>query len=109
MLAPVVWGMAAYMARKPWLAALLLAVADCMKETAPYALIVLVLLEIGRVLISSRDVNRPDSWAWRPTLLRLVITCVGSLGLFIGGLEIMGLIATPYADSQRLLITGGAF
>jgi predicted membrane-bound dolichyl-phosphate-mannose-protein mannosyltransferase len=109
MLAPVVWGMAAYMARRPWLAALLLAIADCMKETAPYVLITLVLLEIARVLISSRDVNRPDSWAWRPTLVRLAITCVGSLALFIGGLEVMGLIATPYADSQQLLITGGAF
>jgi dolichyl-phosphate-mannose--protein O-mannosyl transferase len=109
MLAPMIWGVAAYMQRRPWVAAVLLALADCMKETAPYALIVLVLLEIGRVWISARDVNRPDSWGWRPTVKRLAITCVGSLALWIGGLEVMGWIATPYADSQHLLITGGAF
>jgi predicted membrane-bound dolichyl-phosphate-mannose-protein mannosyltransferase len=107
--APMILGVALYMRGRPWLAAIALAVADCMKEVSPYALLVIGLLEVGRVLYGLRNPDRPPSWHWRPTLTRLAITVIGSLALFIAGLWVMGMIATPYADSERLLITGGPF
>ena len=108
-LAPMVWGVALYMRGRPWLAALVLGIADCFKEIGPYAILVLVLLELVRVGLAWRDPGLPDTWAWRPTLVRLLVACVGSVAVFIAGLWVMGLIATPYADSERLLITGGPF
>lgn len=110
-LAPMVWGVALYMRGRPWLAAILLAVADCMKEVAPYALLVLGLVELARVLLARRQFGAglPPDWGWRPALIRLLIAVLGSLALFIAGLWVMGLIATPYADSQAKLITGGPF
>ena len=108
-IAPMVLGVALYVRGRPWLAAVALAVADCMKEVSPYALLVIGLLEVGRVLYGLRDPDRPASWHWKPALVRLAITAIGSIALFIAGLWVMGMIATPYADSDRLLITGGPF
>ena len=108
-LAPMIAGVALYLRERPWLAAVALAIADCMKEVAPYALLVLGLLELGRVIVSARDPELPRDWHWAPALGRLLITSVVSLAGFIFGLWIMGLIATPYADSQHWLITGGPF
>jgi hypothetical protein len=106
-LAPLVWGVALYMRGWVWPAALVLAVADCMKEVAPYALLVLGLLELARVLLAWRDPHLPAAWSLRPAAYRLSVVVLGSLAGFILGLWVMGLIATPYADSQHLLITGG--
>jgi hypothetical protein len=117
-LAPMVWGVALYLRGRVLPAAVLLAIADCMKEVAVYALLVLGLLELFRVLLRARDPGLPATWAWRPALLRLAIVVLGSAALFIAGLWVMGLIATPYeappfgaprGDLQRLLITGGPF
>ena len=113
--AMMVWGVALYMRGSPWLAGIALAVADCLKEVAPYALLVIGLVEVARVLVARRDRDRDrwgeslDAWGWRPALRRLLITVLTSVGLFIAGLELMGLVATPYADSASTLITGGAF
>ena len=40
---------------------------------------------------------------------RFVPTLFTSVGVFVGLLAIMGLIATPYADAEAKLITGGPF
>jgi hypothetical protein len=110
-LAPLVWGVALYMRGWVWPAALMLAIADCMKEVAPYALLVLGLLEIARVLLYRRETDSahplPAAWSLRPAAYRLSVVVLGSVAGFILGLWVMGLIATPYADSQHLLITGG--
>jgi hypothetical protein len=108
-LAPMVWGVALYMSGRPSAAAVLLGLADCMKEVAPYALLVLGLLELARGLLARRDPGLPAAWHWRPALFRLTVAAVGSVAVFILGLWLMGLIATPYADSEQLLITGGPF
>jgi dolichyl-phosphate-mannose--protein O-mannosyl transferase len=108
-LAPMLFGAAFYLRGRLAPAILLLALADCMKEVAPYALIVLGLLELGRVGLARRDSSLPAQWRLRPALLRLVLVAVGSFAGFILGLWVMGLIATPYADSARQLITGGPF
>jgi len=108
-LGPMLFGVALYLRGRLVPAMLMLAVADCMKEVAPYALIVLALVELGRVLLRYREPSLPAQWRARPALLRLSLVAVGSFAGFILGLWVMGLIATPYADSARQLITGGPF
>ncbi|HLI60221.1 MAG TPA: phospholipid carrier-dependent glycosyltransferase [Solirubrobacteraceae bacterium] len=108
-LAPMLFGVACYLRGRLVAAMLLLALADCMKEVAPYALIVLGLLELGRVLLRHTDPALPDAWRLGPALRRFGLVVVGSFAGFILGLWVMGLIATPYADSAHQLITGGPF
>jgi hypothetical protein len=108
-LAPMLFGAAFYLRGRLPAAILMLALADCMKEVAPYALIVLALVELGRVLLARRDPSLPAQWRPRPALVRFALIVVGSFGGFILGLWVMGLIATPYADSAHQLITGGPF
>ena len=106
-LAPMIWGVALYL-RGRWIsAAVVLAIADCMKEVAPYALIVLALIELARALIAWRDPGAPEQWHWWPALVRWFACSILSVGLFIGGLGLMGLIARPYADAEGKFITGG--
>jgi hypothetical protein len=107
--AAMIWGVALYL-RGWWVAAgVVLAVADCFKEVSFYALIVLALIELGRVIVARRDPDPPDHWRSWPAYTRLVATSFVSVGLFIGLLGIMGLIAKPYADAEGKLITGGPF
>jgi len=112
-LAPMVWGVALYLRGRVVAAAVLLAIADCMKEVAVYALLVLGLLEVSRVLLRVReaggDHRLPSAWAWRPALVRLAVAAIGSSALFIMGLWAMGLIAPLSADGLRRVITGGPF
>jgi dolichyl-phosphate-mannose--protein O-mannosyl transferase len=108
-LAPMLFGAALYVRGRLLAAALMLALADCLKEVAPYALIVLGLLELGRVLLRARDPALPDRWRLRPAVLRFVLVVVSSFAGFVLGLWVMGLIATPYADSAHQFITGGPF
>jgi dolichyl-phosphate-mannose--protein O-mannosyl transferase len=108
-LAPMLFGVACYLRGRLPAAMLLLALADCMKEVAPYALVVLGLLELGRVLLRGSDPQLPADWRLRPALTRFVLVVLGSFAGFILGLWVMGLIATPYADSAHQLITGGPF
>ncbi len=107
--AAMIWGVALYL-RGWWVAAgVTLAVADCFKEVAPYALLVLGLAELARVLVARRDPDPPPDWRWWPALTRLAATAFVSVGLFVGLLGLMGLIAQPYADSEAKLIGGGPF
>ncbi len=50
---------------------------------------------------------RPQHWHWWPSLVRWFACSILSVGLFIGGLGLMGLIARPYADAEGKFITGG--
>ena len=50
--AAMIWGVALYVRGRPFAAGIALAVATCFKEVAPYALVVLVLLELGRLLVA---------------------------------------------------------
>lgn len=107
--AGMIWGVALYL-RGWWVAAgVTLAAADCLKEVAPYALIVLGLVELARWFVARRDPDPPADWHWRPGLTRLAATAFVSIGLFVGLLGLMGVIAKPYADSEASLITGGPF
>ncbi len=107
--APMIWGVALYLRGRPLLAGAVLAVAICFKEVAPYAFLVLALIELVRVIAHRRDRANPAAWGLAPAGRRLLSAAVVTAAGFIGLLEIMDLIATPYADAQARLITGGAF
>ena len=106
--AMMIWAAAFYLRGRPLLAGIVLAVGAAFKEVAPYVLISLILLELGRVL-ARRVRGGPDEWRPKPALWRLAIVIFTTAGVFIGLLGIMDRIATPYADATGQLITGGPF
>jgi dolichyl-phosphate-mannose-protein mannosyltransferase len=108
-LAAMVWGVALYVRNRPVAAGILLAIATAFKEVSPYALFVLVLVEMGRLLLARRAGGIPEDWRPREAVKRLAAVVFTTAGVFVGLLAIMGQIATPYADSQAKLITGGPF
>jgi dolichyl-phosphate-mannose-protein mannosyltransferase len=108
-LAPMIWGVALYLRGRPVTAGILLAVATCLKEIAPYALFVLVLVELARVWVAGRDPDPPPDWRLWPAVRRLATTSFVTAGVFVGLLAIMDQIAPPYADAEAKLITGGPF
>jgi hypothetical protein len=107
--AMMIWGLALYLRGRPILAGLALAVGAAFKLVAPYALAVLVLLEVARVITRLRDRNAPEDWGPKPAAERLLITTFTGVGVFMGLLGIMDRIATPYNDAAGQLITGGPF
>ncbi len=106
--AMMVWAVAFYLWRRPMLAGLTLAVGTAFKEVAPYALIAVALLELGRV-VARRRRGGPDEWQVRPTLVRFGYMAASTALGFILLLTIMDAIATPYADATAQLINGGPF
>jgi dolichyl-phosphate-mannose-protein mannosyltransferase len=107
--AMMIWGVALYLQDRPVLAGLALAIGFCFKLVGPYAWGTLALLEAGRLFVRWRDAGSPAEWGLRGVISRLVPTVFTSIGVFVGLLAIMGLIATPYADAEARLITGGPF
>ena len=60
--AMMIWGLALYLRGRPLLAGVALAVAAAFKLVAPYALAVLVLVELARVIARWRDRASPADW-----------------------------------------------
>jgi predicted membrane-bound dolichyl-phosphate-mannose-protein mannosyltransferase len=107
--AMMIWGVAFYLQDRPVLAGVVLAVGFCFKFVGPYALGTLGLLELGRMFLRRRDAAAPPGWALRRVVPRFAATVFTSVGVCVGLLAVMGLIATPYADAEAKLITGGPF
>jgi hypothetical protein len=106
--AAMIWGVALYIRGSPILAGLTLAVGACFKLVAPYAIAVLVLLELIRILVARRGANDRADWRAGAALRRLAACVVpGTVVFFV--LWVMGMIATPYDDSTSTLISGGPF
>jgi 4-amino-4-deoxy-L-arabinose transferase-like glycosyltransferase len=107
--AAMIWGVALYLQGRPVLAGLALAIGDCFKLVAPYAILILGLIELGRVIARARDHAGSDEWRPWPALTRFVSTTFTSVGVFVGLLAIMDQVAPPYADAEARLISGGPF
>jgi len=105
----MIWGVAFYLQDRPVLAGAVLAVGFCFKFVGPYALGTLGLLELARIWVHRRDPDSPPGWSLRAAVRRFVPTVFTSAGVCVGLLAIMGLIATPYADAEGTLLTGGPF
>jgi Dolichyl-phosphate-mannose-protein mannosyltransferase len=108
-LAPMVWGVALYLRGRPILAGVLIAVAACFKEIAPYALLVLALVEGLRLAAARGDPAVAVAGGAKRALGRLGMCGLTAAALFVALLGLMDRIATPYADSSATLITGGPF
>ena len=108
-LAPMLWGVALYLRGRVITAGIVLGLAACFKLVAPYALLVLALIELGRIMTARGDPRRPEGWTLKRGLLRLIPCTFTGVGVFVGVLAIMDRIATPYDDADAKLITGGAF
>jgi hypothetical protein len=108
-LAPMLWGVALYLRGRVFSAGIVLGLAACFKLVAPYAVLVLALIELGRVLSARGDPGRPQGWTLKRALRRLIPCTLIGVAVYVGLQEIMDLIATPYADADAKLITGGAF
>jgi dolichyl-phosphate-mannose-protein mannosyltransferase len=105
----MIWGVAFYLQERPVLAGVVLAVGFCFKLVGPYALGTLGLLELARVFVRWHDPDSPPAWGLRGAISRFVPTVFTSVGVCVGLLAIMGLIATPYADAEATLLNGGPF
>jgi predicted membrane-bound dolichyl-phosphate-mannose-protein mannosyltransferase len=108
-LAPMIWAVALYLRGRPILTGGLLALAACFKEVAPYALLVLALVEVMRLAAARGDPASSPEWVLKRTLVRFGGCAVTAAAAFVGLLGLMDRIATPYADSSATLITGGPF
>jgi hypothetical protein len=107
--AMMIWGVALYVRGWPVFGGLVLGVAAAFKLVAPYVAAVLLLFEVVRVITRWRRRGAPSSWRPGPALRRLVMCIVTGFATFIGLLAIMDRVATPYADAEAKLITGGPF
>jgi hypothetical protein len=107
--AMMIWAAAAYVRGRPLLAGIVLGIATCFKEISPYLLFAFALLELGRLAVRGRLADPPAGWRAAPGLARLITAGLASAGTFVGLLAVMDAIATPYADANAKLITGGPF
>jgi predicted membrane-bound dolichyl-phosphate-mannose-protein mannosyltransferase len=103
-LAPMIWGVALYLRGRPLTAGALIGVGACCKEVAPYALLVLALLE-GLTLLASRS----SPLEIRRRARRLALCGVSAAGVFVGLLALLDRIAPPYTPQAHATITGGPF
>ena len=106
--AMMIWGLALYLRGNPVLAGITLGGRRRLQAGGAVSVAVLVLLEAIRAVSAWRRGGIPASWRWLPAAAdALVVTTVIGFAAFIGLLAIMDQIATPYADADAKLITGG--
>jgi predicted membrane-bound dolichyl-phosphate-mannose-protein mannosyltransferase len=103
----MIWTVVLYLRRKPLWAGVVLGIGAAFKEVAPYALLVLALLEAARWW-RERSAGAPQ---WRTVVRRavrpLVVCGVATAGVFLGLLAVMGWIAPPYNYSTGHLLKAG--
>ncbi len=100
-LAGMLWGVTAYLRGRPLLAGAVIAVAACAKMVAPYALLVLGLIELILWLATRAEMRR--------RIVRLVGCVVVFAVVLVGVLAVMDEIAPPYDNSTGKLVGGGPF
>jgi hypothetical protein len=105
-LATMIWAVVLYLRGRPLLAGAVLGIGACIKIVAPYALLVLLLYEVGRWLLNDRAGNG--------AVLRQAARRVGSsagvaAGVFVGLLALLDRIAPPYDVHTGKLVGGGVF
>jgi 4-amino-4-deoxy-L-arabinose transferase-like glycosyltransferase len=105
----MIWGLAFYLRGWPVRAGIAFGIGAAFKLVAPYMAAVLFLLELARVVTRRRDRSSPERWRPGQALRRLVIAVVMGAVVFFALLTVMDQIATPYADADATLITGGPF
>lgn len=100
--AAMVWAVALYLRGRPLLAGVVLGVGTAAKEVAPFALLVLALLEAGRVWAEGSDRER-----LRRAAGHLGGCVLATAGVFLALLAAMDRIAPPYDASAGHRVGGG--
>jgi hypothetical protein len=98
-LAGMLWGVVAYLRRRPLLAGVLIGLAAASKMVGPYALGVVALVELFAWLRARDGVIR--------RLGRGLITTLTTGGVLIGMLAVFDRIAPPFDNSAGKLVRGG--
>ncbi|MFL5831615.1 MAG: hypothetical protein ACJ76X_16995 [Solirubrobacteraceae bacterium] len=107
-LAPMLWGVVLYLRGRPLLAGVLIGIASCMKLVSPYALLVIVCLELLRM--GCGGVGVAAARASLRTVATRASGCVASAVVtFFGLLAILDRIAPPYDPSQAKLLGASPF
>lgn len=102
-LAAMIWALVAYLRGRPVLAGGLIGVGACMKLVAPYALLVIVVLE-GLRLLSARSTAGS-----RRALVRLGKCTAAAAVALLALLSLLDALVPPYDQTAGKRITGGAF
>jgi len=100
--AAMVWAVALYVRGHPLIAGVVLGIGTACKELAPYALLVVVVLELFRALAA-----RPSRRLLTATAWRLLAFAAVTAGIFVGLLAAMDQIAPPYDPQTGELVPGG--
>jgi dolichyl-phosphate-mannose--protein O-mannosyl transferase len=115
-LAPMLWGVVLYLRGRPLLGGLLIGIASCMKLVAPYALLVVVLLEVlrrGRVHVRGgarvRAAAGLSGRAVRDAAVRVGACFAAAVATFFLSLTILDRIAPPYDPAQGKLLGSSPF
>ncbi len=105
-LAAMVWGVALYLRGRPLAAGIVLGVGSCAKLVAPYALLVVALIEALRWLVARRSSGSIGGYA---LARRLTLCAASAVGVFFVLLDVLDRIAPPYDPNARKLVGGGPF
>jgi predicted membrane-bound dolichyl-phosphate-mannose-protein mannosyltransferase len=107
--AMMIWGVALYLRGWPVRAGIAFGIGAAFKLVAPYAAAILLLLELARVLTFRRRRGVALEWSPKRALRRLLVCVSSGIVVLLALLTVMDQIATPYADADAKLITGGPF
>jgi hypothetical protein len=103
-LATMLWGAVLYLRGHPIMAGALIGIGTCIKLVAPYALLVLVIVELLRRLTRGGGAVSPARVAAR------VGVCVGTAAaVFVGLLAVLDRVAPPYDSAKAKLLASGPF
>ena len=97
----MIWGATLYLRGRTILAGVVIAVAACAKEVAPYVLLVLGVLELFRWLAARRD-------GWQ-RMGRLAMCGASAAVAFVALLFVLGRIAPPYSPQTGKVVPNGPF
>jgi dolichyl-phosphate-mannose--protein O-mannosyl transferase len=103
-LATMLWGAVLYLRGDPIMAGALIGIGTCIKLVAPYALLVLALVELLRRLTRRCEAVSPARVAAR------LGGCVGTAAaVFVGLLAVLDRVAPPYDSAKAKLLASGPF
>jgi len=105
-LAAMVWGVALYLRGRPLGAGVTLGVGACAKLVSPYALLVVALVEVWRLLAGRGAGARVRL---RDAARRLAACAAAAVAVFLVLLDAMDRIAPPYDPNKHRLVGGGPF
>jgi dolichyl-phosphate-mannose-protein mannosyltransferase len=107
-LAAMVWAVALYLRRRPLAGGVVLGIGAAAKLVAPYALLVVGLFELWR-LVQSRRSGAAIGARLRDACGRMALFGGIAAGVFLALLDAMDRIAPPYDPITRKLVRGGPF